>query len=603
MTITSRLATWVSSWAMTPSSSAGDSSSMMPVVAQTVAFLGERPSAKAFGIARVGDGDLRLGQVGLHAQALDHRVQLRRLLRRDDAGAHRGQRELVGGEEGAPRARPPAIDDHEDRAAAGRARAARREHDVHGAEQEQRSRPSGSAGRCPCRKRWVWASRHEILAGVARPYQDLPPGESPAPCRNRAGLRYRSPSSARRMRLRLALLVLAWPALAALVRPARRLVRATRPRADPEEDRSQPVADRRPQGQGAGADDRHLQPDRSASTTLQSRHHALSRAASRSCRRPRRQARGARRASSASCGRSALGSRGCGPACRVRPPHARRAAASSSTRPTSPTSSRVVLESDGFADLLDAHGVHGAHLPPGREDHGHRRRRQGRRDGDREAAGQAREGRRKVAKADRAASATRSPTVARRARRPPRPHRRPRARQERARWRARATAATSSRTTSPSLHAQQAKIQAKLAGCSGGAAPRRRPDQARLRRPDLARQRPDHLAVLRVARVGVLPPGHRHRRPGGTPIRAAAAGKVVLMQPEAASGGYGNFTCIQHTGVAVHLLRAPVALRRPRWARSVSQGQVIGYVGLHRPLLRGPPPLRDPDQRLRREPA
>ena len=36
---------------MTPSSSAGESSSMMPVVAQTVAFLGERPSANAFGIA------------------------------------------------------------------------------------------------------------------------------------------------------------------------------------------------------------------------------------------------------------------------------------------------------------------------------------------------------------------------------------------------------------------------------------------------------------------------------------------------------------------------------------------------------------------------
>ncbi len=51
ITITSRLATCVSSCAMTPSSSAGVSSSMMPVVAQTVALLGERPSANAFGIA------------------------------------------------------------------------------------------------------------------------------------------------------------------------------------------------------------------------------------------------------------------------------------------------------------------------------------------------------------------------------------------------------------------------------------------------------------------------------------------------------------------------------------------------------------------------
>ena len=50
ITSTSRLATWVSSCAMTPSSSAGESSSMMPVVAQTVAFFGERPSAKALGM-------------------------------------------------------------------------------------------------------------------------------------------------------------------------------------------------------------------------------------------------------------------------------------------------------------------------------------------------------------------------------------------------------------------------------------------------------------------------------------------------------------------------------------------------------------------------
>ena len=35
---------------MTPSSSAGESSSMIPVVAHTVAILGERPSAKALGI-------------------------------------------------------------------------------------------------------------------------------------------------------------------------------------------------------------------------------------------------------------------------------------------------------------------------------------------------------------------------------------------------------------------------------------------------------------------------------------------------------------------------------------------------------------------------
>jgi len=51
MISTSRLMTCVSSCASTPSSSAGDRSSMIPVVAHTVAVLGERPIANAFGIA------------------------------------------------------------------------------------------------------------------------------------------------------------------------------------------------------------------------------------------------------------------------------------------------------------------------------------------------------------------------------------------------------------------------------------------------------------------------------------------------------------------------------------------------------------------------
>jgi murein DD-endopeptidase MepM/ murein hydrolase activator NlpD len=64
--------------------------------------------------------------------------------------------------------------------------------------------------------------------------------------------------------------------------------------------------------------------------------------------------------------------------------------------------------------------------------------------------------------------------------------------------------------------------------------------------------------------------------PSGTPIRAAAAGKVVLLQSVGASGGYGNFTCIQHTGAMstcyAHQERFAVSL-----GQSVSQGQVIGY--------------------------
>jgi peptidoglycan DL-endopeptidase CwlO len=66
--------------------------------------------------------------------------------------------------------------------------------------------------------------------------------------------------------------------------------------------------------------------------------------------------------------------------------------------------------------------------------------------------------------------------------------------------------------------------------------------------------------------------------PAGTPIRAAAAGKVALMQSAGASGGYGNFTCVQHTAnmstCYAHQSRFATSL-----GASVAQGQVIGYVG------------------------
>jgi murein DD-endopeptidase MepM/ murein hydrolase activator NlpD len=66
--------------------------------------------------------------------------------------------------------------------------------------------------------------------------------------------------------------------------------------------------------------------------------------------------------------------------------------------------------------------------------------------------------------------------------------------------------------------------------------------------------------------------------PSGTPIRAAAAGRVALLQSAGASGGYGNYTCIQHTGVMstcyAHQSRFAVSL-----GQNVSQGQVIGYSG------------------------
>ena len=66
--------------------------------------------------------------------------------------------------------------------------------------------------------------------------------------------------------------------------------------------------------------------------------------------------------------------------------------------------------------------------------------------------------------------------------------------------------------------------------------------------------------------------------PSGTPIRAAASGKVTLMQSVGASGGYGNYTCVSHTSSLstcyAHQSRFATSL-----GASVSQGQVIGYTG------------------------
>ncbi|HET9677897.1 MAG TPA: peptidoglycan DD-metalloendopeptidase family protein [Solirubrobacterales bacterium] len=66
--------------------------------------------------------------------------------------------------------------------------------------------------------------------------------------------------------------------------------------------------------------------------------------------------------------------------------------------------------------------------------------------------------------------------------------------------------------------------------------------------------------------------------PEGTPIRAAESGTVSLQQSEAESGGYGNYTCLDHGGglstCYAHQSSFAVSL-----GQSVSQGDVIGYTG------------------------
>ena len=66
--------------------------------------------------------------------------------------------------------------------------------------------------------------------------------------------------------------------------------------------------------------------------------------------------------------------------------------------------------------------------------------------------------------------------------------------------------------------------------------------------------------------------------PAGTPIRAAASGSVVLLQSESGSGGYGNFTCLDHGG-GLQTCYAHQSSFAVGSGQSVGQGDVIGYVG------------------------
>jgi murein DD-endopeptidase MepM/ murein hydrolase activator NlpD len=63
--------------------------------------------------------------------------------------------------------------------------------------------------------------------------------------------------------------------------------------------------------------------------------------------------------------------------------------------------------------------------------------------------------------------------------------------------------------------------------------------------------------------------------PAGTPIRAADSGRVVLL---GWTGGYGNYTCIAHGG-SLSTCYAHQSRYATSNGASVSQGQVIGYVG------------------------
>jgi murein DD-endopeptidase MepM/ murein hydrolase activator NlpD len=78
-------------------------------------------------------------------------------------------------------------------------------------------------------------------------------------------------------------------------------------------------------------------------------------------------------------------------------------------------------------------------------------------------------------------------------------------------------------------------------------------------------------------------PGHIHAgidiaAAQGTPIHAADDGRVVLMQGVGASGGYGNYTCVQHT-TTLSTCYAHQSRFGTSMGTKVGKGEVIGYVG------------------------
>jgi murein DD-endopeptidase MepM/ murein hydrolase activator NlpD len=117
------------------------------------------------------------------------------------------------------------------------------------------------------------------------------------------------------------------------------------------------------------------------------------------------------------------------------------------------------------------------------------------------------------------------------------------------------------------LEREQVRVQAALSGVSGGP----------------IRQGSGQL-IWPVNGPVVSPFGMRWGRlhagidiavGSGTPIHAADGGRVVLM---GWVGGYGNYTCIQHTGSLSTCYAHQSSFATSNGA-SVSQGQLIGYVG------------------------
>jgi len=121
------------------------------------------------------------------------------------------------------------------------------------------------------------------------------------------------------------------------------------------------------------------------------------------------------------------------------------------------------------------------------------------------------------------------------------------------------------------LEAAQARVTAQLRNASGGA-------------PAGPIRRGSGQLIWPVGGPLVSPFGMRWGRlhagidiavPSGTPIRAADSGTVVLL---GSVSGYGNYTCVAHSG-GLSTCYAHQSSFSTSQGASVSQGQVIGAVG------------------------
>jgi murein DD-endopeptidase MepM/ murein hydrolase activator NlpD len=122
------------------------------------------------------------------------------------------------------------------------------------------------------------------------------------------------------------------------------------------------------------------------------------------------------------------------------------------------------------------------------------------------------------------------------------------------------------------LEKEQAEVRAKLAAAAG------QPAAGPIKQGSGRLIWPVNGPI--TGAFGEVRPGHIHAGidiavPIGTPIRAADSGRVVIA---GWVGGYGNYTCIQHTASMStcygHQSRIGVSV-----GQSVSQGQIIGASG------------------------